>query len=188
MLNCVLLLMKKELFQEIEIPSGIEATIDEDLLTIKGPQGELKKRFNVARLSFEKKGNKLIFGNKRSTKAEKKMMNSIFAHINNMIKGVQEKFEYTLKICHSHFPFTVEFKGNQAIVKNFLGEKVPRSVRMPSGVDIKMNKEIITITSVNKELAGQASANLEKVTRITGRDKRIFQDGIYITNKAGKEM
>jgi large subunit ribosomal protein L6 len=180
--------MKLNLFQEIEIPTGIEVTIDEDLFTAKGPEGELKRRFNIARLDFVKKDNKIIIGNKKATRMEKKMMNSIIAHIKNMFQGVQEKFEYKLKICYSHFPFTVEFKDGMAIIKNFLGEKIPRNVKMPEGAEIKMEKEFITITSMDKELAGQASANLEKVTKITGRDKRVFQDGIYITSKAGREM
>ena len=61
-------------------------------------------------------------------------------------------------------------------------------MKLPEGIDLEIDKEIITIKSVNKEIAGQAAANFEAVTRIRGRDKRIFQDGIYIINKAGKEM
>ena len=58
----------------------------------------------------------------------------------------------------------------------------------PKGVDIKIDKAEISVSSVDKELAGQAAANFEILTKIRGRDKRIFQDGIYIINKAGKEI
>jgi large subunit ribosomal protein L6 len=180
--------MKKEIFQEIEIPEGVEANIEGNSLSVKGPEGENKKEFNLNNLSFEKKDNKIVIGNKKATKKEKKMMNTIRAHIKNMLRGVKEKFEYKLKVVHSHFPITVEIQGDEATIKNFLGEKTPRKTKMPKGAEVKVEKDIITITSVDRETAGQAAANLEKATRIRMKDRRIFQDGIYITSKAGKEI
>ena len=180
--------MKKFLYQEIKIPEGVQITIEGNLFSIKGPEGENKREFKIGKLNIENKGDILKIGNDKSTKSEKKLMNSIRAHVKNMIKGVQEKFEYKLKICSSHFPMTVKVEGNQALIKNFLGEKVDRHSVILPGVNVKVEKEIITITSVEKELAGQTAANFETATKIRNRDRRIFQDGIYIINKAGKEM
>ncbi|MBT4258095.1 50S ribosomal protein L6 [archaeon] len=180
--------MKKELFQEIEIPEGVEITLNDGEVAVKGKEGELKRTFNVARIIFEKKDNKIIIGNKKATKTEKKLMNSITAHIKNMILGVQNKFEYKLKICFSHFPFTVDIQGNVATIKNFLGEKINRKCIIPKDADVKINKQEITVTAINKEIAGQAAANFENATKIRNRDKRVFQDGIYITEKNGKLM
>ena len=59
---------------------------------------------------------------------------------------------------------------------------------MPEGAELDIGKEIITIKSVNKEIAGQAAANFEAATKIRARDNRIFQDGVYIINKAGKKI
>ena len=180
--------MKKEIYKEIEIPEGIKAEIDGNLLKITGPEGENSRRFMIKSLEFTKKENKIIIGSKIATKREKKMMNTITAHIKNMILGVQKKFEYELKAVFSHFPITIEIKGNEVLIKNFLGEKIPRKTRIPHGVEIEVNGNTIKISSINRELAGQAAANLENATRIRSRDKRVFQDGIFMTKKAGREI
>jgi len=180
--------MKKELYQEIEIPEGVEAEINETILKVSGPEGESEKKFSIDNLEFKKENNKIIIGNKKATKKEKKLMNTIASHIKNMIKGVQEKFEYQLKICFSHFPINVEIKDKEAIIKNFLGEKIPRKTKILEGVEVEIDKDIIKVKSVNKELAGQVAANFEIATKIRKKDRRVFQDGIFIINKAGKEI
>lgn len=180
--------MKENLYSEIIIPEGIEVKLEGSNLTVKGPEGENSRNFKTGRLNFEVKEGKIILSIQKGTKTDKRMMNTLTAHINNMVKGVKEKFEYQVKICYGHFPFTVKQDGNKIIIKNFLGEKIDRHVKIPEGAELDMGKEIITIKSVDKEIAGQAAANFEAATKIKGRDKRIFQDGVYIINKAGKEM
>ncbi len=180
--------MKKELFQEIEIPEGINAEIDGNKITITGQEGKNEREFDLSGLVMEKKEKKIVIGNKKATKKEKRKMNTIASHIKNMIKGAQKKFEYKLKICFSHFPITVEVKGNEALIKNFLGERVARKTKIPEGVSVKVEKDKIIIESLNKELAGQAAANFENATKISKRDRRVFQDGIFITNKCGREI
>jgi len=180
--------MKKEIVQKIEVPEGVEATVEGNTLKVKGSEGENERSFKINSLNFEKKENEIIIGSKKATKKEKKIINTITAHIKSMIKGVQEKFEYQLKIGFSHFPITVEIKEKEAIIKNFLGEKISRKSKIIEGVDVKLEKDVITVSSVDKEAAGQVAANFETATRIRGKDKRIFQDGIFITSKAGKEI
>ena len=180
--------MKKNLFNTIEIPEGITIKQEDDFFVVTGPAGTVSKKMNFGRLNVSIEGDKVIIGNEKSTKTEKKMMNSNTAHVQNMIKGATEQFVYELKICSGHFPMNVKKEGNKAIIKNFLGEKVDRSCSIPQGVEVEINKTEILVKSPNKELAGQAAANFEKATTIKGRDKRIFQDGIYIIKKAGKEI
>lgn len=180
--------MRREIFQKIEIPEGVEVNVEGNVLIVRGKEGENRRAFNTVGLTFEKKGSEIVLGNEKSTKKEKKIINTIAAHIRNMIKGVQEKFEYKLKICFSHFPITVEVKGNEAMIKNFLGEKAPRLVKIPAGVEVEVDREVIIIKSSDKELAGITAANFEQAARITRRDRRVFQDGIYITEKAGREI
>lgn len=180
--------MRKEIFQIIEIPENVEITLEKGLVIVKGKNGENRKRFDLRNLEMNKDENKIRIGCKEATKKEKKMINTITAHIRNMIKGVLNKFEYQLKVCFSHFPITVEAKGNNITIKNFLGEKLDRKTKIPEGAEIKINKEMITITSVDKEIAGQAAANIERTAKVRNRDRRVFQDGIFIINKAGKEI
>jgi len=180
--------MKKEIIQEIEIPEGVEVTINGNEITVKGEAGENKRVFNLNNIDLKMEGKMITVGAKKATKSEKKMINTNAAHIRNMIKGSKEKFEYTLNIGSSHFPMTVEVKGDEVIIKNFLGEKVDRKSKILEGVEVKVDKAIVTVTSNNRESAGQTAANLEKATRIRNRDRRIFQDGIFITNKCGKEI
>lgn len=180
--------MKKELSQEIEIPEGTEIALEGNFIIVKGSQGENKKKFNLKNLQVHKEHNHLAVGCKKATKKEKKRINTMMAHLKNMIEGVSKKFEYRLKICYSHFPITAEIKGKEMIIKNFMGERANRKLKILEGADVDVDKEIIIVRSVNKEIAGQMSANIEKNTKINKKDRRVFQDGIFITSKAGKEI
>ncbi len=183
--------MKQPIFNEIEIPENVEVKISEgNTVKVKGPEGENSREFVVRKLELKKSedGKKIIIGHEKSTKNEKKLINSLTSHIENMIKGVQKKWEYKLKAVSSHFPMTLESKGNEVIVNNFLGEKIPRKSKISENVEVEIQKEDIIVRSVDKEKAGQTSASLERATRISDRDRRIFQDGIFMTHKAGEEI
>ncbi|MEK6833047.1 MAG: 50S ribosomal protein L6 [Nanoarchaeota archaeon] len=180
--------MKKEFSQEIIIPEGVDVKKEGKSIIVKGSNGEASKEFNFGRLKYEKKDNKIVLSCASSTRNDKRMINTITAHLKNLINGVQTKFEYKLKICSSHFPINVEIKGNSVLIKNFLGEKTPRKCTMPKGAEVEVNKDIITVKSSNREIAGQASANFENATKVRNRDRRVFQDGIYITSKPGREI
>ena len=180
--------MKKPISQTIDIPEGVEANLEGSKLTVKGKEGENSREFNLRGVEFRIEGKKIILEHKKATKSEKKIINTIVAHIKNMIKGVQEKFEYQLKACFSHFPINVKVEGDVAHIKNFLGEKIDRKCKIPKNVDVKVDRDIITVSSVDRELAGQTAANLEAATKVGRRDRRIFQDGIFIISKAGREI
>ena len=180
--------MRKEIFKEIEIPSGTEVGTDENRITIKGKIGEDSKEFNSGKIKIKTEGNKIIIGSKDATKKEKRIINTFTAHIKNMIRGVNEGFEYKLKAVYSHFPITVEVHGKEAMIKNFLGEKIPRKMKILDGANVKIDKDFITVSSHSKEIAGQTAANFEKATWIRKKDRRVFQDGIFITSKGGEEI
>jgi large subunit ribosomal protein L6 len=116
------------------------------------------------------------------------MIGTVTAHIKNMIKGLTKKFKYKLQISNVHFPMTVTLdkSKNELVIKNFLGEKKERRIKIAKEVEVKVNKEEIEIESISIEKAGQCAANIEKGTKVRNKDRRIFQDGIFITEKPGR--
>jgi len=62
--------MKKELQQTIEIPDGVEVNLDGSSVTIKGKEGEIKRIFDLGKLDFEKKDNKIFIGNKNQQRGK----------------------------------------------------------------------------------------------------------------------
>lgn len=180
--------MKKELIKKIEIPEGVKVEINGKEMTVSFKENKNSREFDLRNLELSVNDKEIIISEKKATKDDKRMMNTIASHIKNLLEGVVNPYEYKLKICFSHFPITVEIKGKEAIIKNFLGERSARRLKIMEGANVKVDKEIITVTSSNKEIAGQAAANFENITRIPNRDRRIFQDGIFITNKCGEDI
>ena len=185
--------MNKDLERVIEIPEGVEVVVSGNDFVVKGNGKELKRSCDLGKVKVVVKDKKVVLTAKGATRRESKMIGTAWAHLKNMIKGVGEEFVYELEVCNVHFPMNVKVEeapldslGHQTgrvVIKSFLGETTERVARiMPNAnVEIKGNK--ITVTSHDIEAAGQTAGNLEKATRLTGRDRRIFQDGIYITKK-----
>jgi large subunit ribosomal protein L6 len=179
--------MRKDLIKKIKIPEGTEIKVDGNIVEVEGKEGKSTREFKIKKIKLEKKDDEIILSSKQATKKEKKIMNSVAAHIKNMIKGTENKFVYKLKICYSHFPMTIETKENEITIKNFLGEKIPRKSKVIEGVKVDVDRDVVEISSKDREAAGQTAANLEKATWIRMRDRRIFQDGIFITSKPGRD-
>jgi len=179
--------MKGKIFEKnVKIPEGVTITQDKRLITVKGKNGECKKLHFEPKLVMKIENDKVTLTIKGGSKRNKTTMGTIVSHIENMIKGVTEGHTYQVKICSGHFPMKVAFNNNMLSVKNFLGEKIPREIKTLQEVDVKIDGDIITIKSCDKEFAGQTAANFERLTRITNRDRRIFQDGLYIIAKSKK--
>ncbi|MEK6856982.1 MAG: 50S ribosomal protein L6, partial [Nanoarchaeota archaeon] len=94
------------------------------------------------------------------------------------------------KVCsgppQSHFPMQVNCAGGVFTVKNFLGEKIARTVKVNQGANVKITGTEITVESPDIELAGKTASDIELLVRISDKDRRTFQDGIYITQKPGR--
>jgi len=174
--------------EHIATAAGVTMTVEHgNLVTVKGPKGEVKRSFFDPKIQLTAAEGGVDLKAPRATRKEKTRLYSYAAHIKNMITGVQTPHEYKLKVCSGHFPLNVAMSGNTMSVKNFLGEKTPRTVSVPAGVTVKVEGDKITVSSPDIELAGQTAASFERMCRITNRDLRVFQDGIYIIKKAGED-
>ncbi len=170
----------------IKIPDGIKVKVDNYLVTVDGPKGSVSKLMKSNIATIEVKGDEVIISSRIESKRGKRMMNTFKAHINNLIKGVIDGYEARLVIRYGHFPITVKVEGDEFIINNFGGEKVPRKARIMSGCDVKVDGSEVIITGLNKELVGQTAANIELKARVKNKDLRVFQDGIWITVKPGR--
>ncbi len=181
--------MKKEKYEEtLETIEGVTVSLENRLLTVKGEKGEVSRQFLDPKITIEVKDNNISLSVLKASKREVKIVRTYIAHMKNLMNGVKNGVMYKLKICSGHFPMNVAISGDTFSVKNFLGEKVPRVLKLKQGVKVKIDGDIVLVEGVNKELCGQEAARIEHLTVITNRDKRIFQDGIYLIEKNGKQL
>ncbi len=178
--------MKLDLTREITLGKGATAQLHGSVLTIKGPKGEVTRELRSPKITITLVDNKIVLTVQKATKREKTMIGTFEAHIANMVKGVEEPHLYKLKVCSGHFPMNVAISGKEFVIKNFLGEAVPRKVLIIPNVDVKVNGNDVTVSCPDIELAGRMASLIENLCRITNRDRRIFQDGCYMTEKTGK--
>ena len=167
----------------VEVPGGVQVTLDDNVLTVKGELGELVRDFRYPNIWLEQDGNKIVVNTSMDRKIERAIVGAYEAHLKNMFRGVAEGFTYKMKVVYSHFPITVKQKENIIEVNNFLGEKAPRIAKIFGDAKVDVQKDEITIEGINKEDAGQTAGNLELATRVKNKDTRVFQDGIYIVEK-----
>lgn len=179
--------MKKDMAQIIELPTGFEASVHNSEVAMKSSGKEIKRKFPESpKIKFGIKENKISITTEKGTKRELKVINSIAAHLKNMIDGLNKDYLYRLEICNVHFPMTVRLDGSTFKIKNFLGEKIERECEVLPNVKVIIKGNNIEVSSPDIEAAGTTAARIELVTKIRNRDRRVFQDGIFIIEKPGR--
>ncbi len=169
--------------QGILIPAGIKVTQSGDTLTVAGPKGTLTKNFrdDIAITITDK----LITLNiKRNDKFSKSLWGTYASHIKNMIKGVETP--YQKKLILEGVGFKSEVKGKEFHFA--LGFSHPVIVKIPEGITATAEKNVITITGIDKELVGSFTAAvraLKKPEPYKGKGMR-YEDEV-IRRKQGKK-
>lgn len=175
-----------EIKEEIKIPNGVELSIDNKIVHVKGEKGSLSKTLSYPKIELKLKNNIVEISCSDSPKRKEKALIGTFrAHINNMIKGVTEGFECKMKTVFSHFPIKTSVDENEFVIQNFLGERAPRKAEILGGVAVEVEGDDVTVSGIDKEKVGQTAANIERATKVKRRDIRVFQDGVYVVSKRG---
>ena len=181
--------MRKEEVRQVEFPSDVNVTLSEDKKTITMKKNNMElKRTAEKEIKVSIDGNKVTLSCTNARRNEKRKIGTFEGHLKNIFAGLDKPFEYELEICNVHFPMTVTFDKTKSefIIKNLLGEKHPRIVKVNKKIEVEIKAPSIKIKSYDIEAAGQAASLLERGALIRCRDRNKFQDGIFITKKPGK--
>jgi large subunit ribosomal protein L6 len=169
----------------VKVPGGVQVTLRDGEVKVKGPKGELSRQLGHPRIQLVQEQGAIAVTCKLARRKEKALVGTYAAHLRNMVQGVQQEWEYRLKIVYSHFPIKAKVAGQEFVIDNFLGEKDSRRAPIAAGVKVKVDGDQVSVNGIDLELAGQTAARIEQACRIRNRDPRVFQDGIYITSKPG---
>ena len=170
----------------IELPAGVTLRVDGQRLKAQGPLGRVERPFPADTLTLHGSSGTVRLELKLppNRKGSRALLGTWVAHVNNLGAGLTRGVEAKLKVVAAHFPMKVAVKGTELVIENFLGEKHPRTTRLVAGTTAVVDGEFVTVRGFDVEEVGQSAANIERVTRIRDYDPRVFQDGIYLVERA----
>ena len=177
-----------EEIKSLNFPKEVKVEAGKSNVKVTGPKGTIAKEFKTKTIEFELKGNTLTVKTKEKNRRKKSAAYSVSSIIRNMIDGVTKGFESEMAIIYSHFPMNISVsKQNKKLIEivNYLGgKKILKAKIIGEKTEVKIEGKNIKITGIDKEEVGQTAANIEKAVKVLNKDRRVFQDGIYITGKA----
>ncbi|MDA3839826.1 MAG: 50S ribosomal protein L6 [Patescibacteria group bacterium] len=167
----------------IELPSGTQAKIDGDFIVVTGPKGELKERTNkMVKIDISEK--EIVVSIKDiESKKEKSFWGLYRSLINNMVVGVNDGFEKKLEI--NGVGYKVALQGRKLVLNVGFSHQV--DYELPEGITALVEANIITISGIDKQLVGEAAAQIRKVKKPEPyKGKGIKYIDEIIRRKAGK--
>lgn len=176
--------MTHAIVNSIEIKKDVQVSYMNNIITVSGKKGTVMRELYYPDVIIEVIEDKEVIIKTNSTKKEQKaIVGTYTSHINNMITGVTNGFEYKMIIVYSHFPMQTKVENQKFIINNFLGEKKPRVAKIVGLTTVKISGNSVIVSGISKEDVGQTAANIENRCKIKRFDPRVFQDGIYIVEK-----
>ncbi|MFQ6105486.1 MAG: 50S ribosomal protein L6 [Candidatus Hydrothermarchaeaceae archaeon] len=169
--------------KRVLIPDGVSVDIENGKVRVSGKNGEIIRELAYPGIKISREEKEVVVTSEGDRRIQKAMLGTFASHIKNMVKGVSKGFEYRMKIVYAHFPITVKVAGNNIIIENYLGEKIPRVVEIVGDCKVEVKGTELIITGYNIEHVGQTASRIEKATRVKKRDARVFQDGIYLVER-----
>ena len=166
----------------LSVPENVTVTVDNNVVTVKGPKGELSTEVNK-NITVTVKDNQVIV--ERNSDEYKNFHGTANANIKNMLIGVTEGYEKKMEIIGVGYRFTQ--KGNTLVVN--AGYSHPVEVEVPQGLKIEVpsNTEL-TISGIDKCLVGEFAANIRKIRQPEPyKGKGIRYKDEIIRRKEGKK-
>lgn len=174
----------------ILIPDGVEVKIEGDAVKVKGPKGELSQEIrpelkiligdNKIQVMIQERGASL-----RTPKLTKSLWGLTRALIYNMVEGVKNGFEKKLEI--QGVGYKAQAEGENLTLNVGFSHSVV--LKVPEGIKVGVEKNIITISGINKEAVGQFAAIVRKVKPPEPyKGKGIRYLGEKVRRKVGKKV
>ena len=170
--------------RELKVPANVTVEVNDNVVTVKGPKGELSYTFN-SDLTVKVEEGSVTIERSNDSKKVKEMHGTTNALISNMIEGVSNGFSKGLEIVGVGYSFNV--KGKTLVVK--AGYSHPVEVAIPDGIELEsVSNTEITVKGISKELVGEFAANVRKIRKPEPyKGKGIRYKGEYIRRKEGKK-
>ncbi|TET84517.1 MAG: 50S ribosomal protein L6 [Candidatus Nealsonbacteria bacterium] len=167
----------------IEIPENVEVKIEGQKVIIKGLKGELSREIRPE-IKVEIKGNQIFVLPKEETKKTKAFWGLTRTLLANMIKGVTEGYEKKLEIEGLGFKALVEGED----LKLLVGFTHPVKIKVPQDIKFLVEKNVITVSGIDKEKVGLVAAMIRKVKPPEPyKGKGIRYQGEIVRRKVGKK-
>lgn len=165
----------------IKIPSGTKLEIKEGLLTVTGPKGSISKNFQ-SYVDFDINENEVILSIKDEN--NKPIWGTYASKISSMINGVNNPF--SKKLILEGIGYKSEVKGDKIVMA--LGFSHPVELIIPKGLTVTAEKNVITVTGVDKEEVSRFARDLRDQKRPEPyKGKGMRYDGEVIKRKQGKK-
>jgi large subunit ribosomal protein L6 len=174
----------------ISIPENVEVKIEGQKITIKGPKGELGKEIRPE-IKLEVKENKIFVEPKMESKKTKAFWGLTRALLANMVTGVTKGYEKKLQIEGLGYRARIEgpTEGGYPVLVLDVGFSHPVKIQAPSGIKFSIEKNIITLSGLNKELVGQTAAKIRSIQPPEPyKGKGIRYLGEVVRRKVGKKV
>ena len=168
----------------VEIPQGVEVSIKDSIVKVKGSKGEIEHTIPEGVL-VEVKDKQVIVSIKVENKKTSALWGLIRALLQNAVMGVSQGFEKQLEIIGVGYKAKME---GDKLLDLAMGFSHPVKMPVPEGLQIKVEKNIITISGINKEKVGQFAAEIRAVRKPEPyKGKGIRYVGEKVRRKEGKK-
>lgn len=167
----------------VSLPAGVEVKVDGNIITVKGPKGQLSQEISkLVKVSVEDGELSLTRGG--DLKEERQQHGLARALVNNMVTGVTAGYEKKLQLVG--VGYKAEKKG-KVLVMN-LGYSHPVEMEDPEGIATEVTSPTeIVVKGIDKALVGNYSANIRKWRKPEPyKAKGVRYEGEYIRRKEGK--